>query len=72
MELQLPAAGRQVHLVGETWAVGPAPTPYMLIAQRISADGITGVEMQRRNVRITLQNLKRRLESEAELAVPKI
>lgn len=56
-------------IVAETWAVGPAPTLGIVMTQRISADGINGVEMQRRNVHITLQNLKRCIESETNLGV---
>jgi hypothetical protein len=51
-------------VVSETWTVGPGPALFLRIATRYAADGITPAEMQRRNLRITLQNLKIRLEAE--------
>jgi hypothetical protein len=54
----------QSTLVTETWTVGPWPPLLMLVLRGCSADGINVVEMQRRNLRITLQNLKQRLEAE--------
>lgn len=51
--------------VSETWAVGPWPRSVIDAIEHWSADGLTGAEIQRRNMVITLRNLKRGLEAEA-------
>jgi hypothetical protein len=53
--------------VTETWTVGAWPAPLILVLRRIAAGGINVVEMQRRNLGITLQNLKSRLEAEQNM-----
>jgi hypothetical protein len=58
-------------VVTETWAIGPWPALLILLMRRFNADSINVVEMQRRNIRITLQNLKSRLEAEQDaVSVP--
>lgn len=50
--------------VSETWAVGPWPRPVIDAVHHWSANGLTGAEIQRRNMVITLRNLKQQLEAD--------
>lgn len=50
--------------VSETWAVGPWPRPVVDAVNHWSANGLTGAEIQSRNLAITLRNLKQRLEAD--------
>ena len=51
-------------LVTETWSIGPWPESIVPALDRFAANGLNGREIQRRNLRITLQNLKRTLEAD--------
>ena len=51
-------------LVTETWSIGPWPNSVIPALDRFAANGLNGREIQRRNLRITLQNLKRVLEAD--------
>jgi hypothetical protein len=62
------ALDEQSTVVTETWTVGPWPGLLIRLITGTAADGINAVEMQRRNLRITMQNLKSRLEAEQKMA----
>ncbi|QLL06518.1 SRPBCC family protein [Mycobacterium vicinigordonae] len=62
------AVDEQSTRLTETWTVGPWPAVLIMLFQRMTADGLNVPEMQRRNLRITLQNIKNHLEADHQLA----
>lgn len=61
---RLRSAGNGGTLVTETWSIGPWPNAVIPALDHFAANGLNGREIQRRNLHITLQNLKRVVEAE--------
>ncbi|MFE3229383.1 SRPBCC family protein [Nocardia sp. NPDC059228] len=59
---QFRVVDEETTAVSETWAVGPWLPPVIDAVKHWSADGLTGPDIQRRNLSVTLENLKQRME----------
>ncbi|WP_222836601.1 SRPBCC family protein [Jongsikchunia kroppenstedtii] len=58
-------AAADATTVTEEWRIGPYPPAIIAVARRLREDDLDALELQSRNLRITLNNLKRVLEADA-------